>query len=68
LLEHAESVQKFLEKNNLVTDDFTSAMFTMLDQLEDPKPGIVAKLLLPLFEKFSIPVIGFHGQVCLISF
>lgn len=63
LVEQAEAVQKYLEQHNLTADDFTTAMFQMLDQLDDPKPGTVAKLLLPLFEKHPIPLVAFNSQV-----
>jgi integrator complex subunit 4 len=64
LLEQAEGVQKYLEVNgNLPTDDFTAAMFQVFDSLEDPKPGTVAKLLLPLFEKHPIPLVSFSSSV-----
>lgn len=53
LLEQAEVVQKFLESigSTIEDDEFTRAMFLMLDQTDDPKPGTLAKLLLPLFDK-----------------
>jgi integrator complex subunit 4 len=64
LLEQAEGVQKYLESNgNLASDGFTGAMFQVLDQLDDPKPGTLAKLLLPLFEKHPIHLMSFTSPV-----
>lgn len=62
-LEQAESVQKYMEENDLSADEFTFAMFKMLDGLDEPKPGTVAKHLLPLFEKHPIPLISFSSSV-----
>lgn len=63
LVEQAEAVQKYLEENNLTPDDFIFSMFKMLDSLDEPKPGTVAKHLLPLFEKHPIPLVSFSNPV-----
>lgn len=63
LLEQAETVQKYLEENECPANDFTQALFELFDSLDDPKPGTVVKLLLPLFEKFEIPFITFSSSV-----
>jgi len=64
LLEQAEKVQKYLESNEtLAPDEFTLELFQMLDSLEDPKPGTVAKLISPILEKFPIPLVSFSSVV-----
>lgn len=64
LLEQAEGVQKYLESNgNLPQDDFTASMFQVLDSLDDPKPGTLAKLLLPLLD-IPIQLMSFTSPVC----
>lgn len=63
LLEQAETVQKYLDENNLSAEEFTFAMFKMLDSLDEPKPGTVAKHLLPLFEKHQIQLMSFSSSV-----
>ncbi|ODM99768.1 Integrator complex subunit 4 [Orchesella cincta] len=67
LLEQAETVQKYLEENNLTPDEFTFAMLKMLDSLDEPKPGTVAKHLLPLFEAHQIPLISFSSSIKMAS-
>lgn len=67
LLEQAVKVQNYLEANSLAPDEFTYAMFTMLDSLDEPKPGTVAKFLLPLFEKYQIPLLSFSSSVSWIA-
>jgi len=68
LLEQAEVFQKYLEDNgNMSPDEFTGAMFQMLDSLDDPKPGTVAKLLMPLFENHSIPLVSFSSSVSILQ-
>jgi hypothetical protein len=64
LLEQAEVVQKYLERNgNIEPDDFTQALFVLLDSMEDPKPGTLSSKFLPYFAKYPIQLVSFSSQV-----
>ncbi|KAL1514289.1 hypothetical protein ABEB36_003569 [Hypothenemus hampei] len=43
-----EEMQKDLQQSNIQPDDFTSMVFKELSQLEEPKPGTVARILMPI--------------------
>lgn len=47
-LSAVEDMQKELYMANLEPDNFTSAVFRELSALEEPKPGTVARLLIPI--------------------
>lgn len=63
LLEQTENVQKYMEDHGLHPDSFTRAMFTIVDSLEEPKPGTLSNMLIPLFEEHCLPIIHFKGFV-----
>lgn len=64
LLQQAERVQKYLESNgNLKPDDFTQALFLLLDSTNEPKPGTLSSKFLPYFEKFPIQLVSFASLV-----
>lgn len=41
---------RYITEHNLQLETFTSIVFKELSQLEESKPGIVAKLLLPILQ------------------
>ena len=63
LLEQTENVQKYMEDHELEPDNFTQSMFKILDSLEEPKPGTLSNMLMPLFQEHSLPIIHFKGSV-----
>jgi len=64
LLEQAELVQKYLEQNgNIIPDDFTQALFLLLDSTNDPKPGTLSSKFLPYFEQYPIQLVSFSSLV-----
>lgn len=57
LLDQVESLQKYLTNNNLQADPFTDALFRDMDQMDDPKPGTVARILQPRLQGYqSMPL------------
>ncbi|VVC31823.1 Armadillo-type fold,Armadillo-like helical [Cinara cedri] len=49
-LTQLEDTIKYITENKLQIETFTSIVFKELSQLEESKPGIVAKLLLPILQ------------------
>ncbi|XP_050424644.1 integrator complex subunit 4 isoform X2 [Adelges cooleyi] len=49
-LTQLEDTIKFISENDLPHEVFTSTIFKELSQVEESKPGIVAKLLLPILQ------------------
>jgi len=41
---------RYISEHDLQLESFTSVVFKELSQLEESKPGIVAKLLLPILQ------------------
>ncbi|XP_050525128.1 integrator complex subunit 4 [Daktulosphaira vitifoliae] len=53
-LTQLEDTNKYISENNLPLESFTSIVFKELSQLEESKPGIVAKLLLPILQNSEL--------------
>ncbi|CAH1723711.1 integrator complex subunit 4 [Aphis gossypii] len=49
-LTQLEDTMKYISEHDLQLESFTSVVFKELSQLEESKPGIVAKLLLPILQ------------------
>ncbi|XP_060518566.1 integrator complex subunit 4 [Cylas formicarius] len=49
-----EEMQKDLNQANLQPDAFTSMVFKELSQLEEPKPGAVARILTPILQESKL--------------
>lgn len=59
-LEHTESFHKYLSENNIQPDAFLNAITQELSQLEEPRPGAVARILQPhLLTHQIIPLFPF---------
>ncbi|XP_076344076.1 integrator complex subunit 4 [Tachypleus tridentatus] len=54
-LEQVEVLQNYLEDYHVNPDSFTTSVFRELDNLEDPKPGSVARVLQPLLLAHPCP-------------
>lgn len=53
LLQEIEDLDRFLTEFNLEPDQFTIGVFQQISHLHEPKPGPVARCLLPLLQ--SVP-------------
>ncbi|GAB6020124.1 hypothetical protein CHUAL_002853 [Chamberlinius hualienensis] len=62
-LSQVEKLQKFLWTNNLNPDSFVDAVFCEMGQLEDPKPGMVARILQPLLQSYRSPPLRLISQI-----
>ncbi|KAG1687336.1 Integrator complex subunit 4 [Nymphon striatum] len=61
-LDQIEAMQRYMHENDVKHDSFTEFFFTELSKIEDPKPGAVARLLLPLFTTHQIVMPIFEGD------
>lgn len=62
-LDQVDNLQRFLMTNQLQTDAFTAAVFTEMDQLDDPKPGAVARLLQPILQLHDSPSLQLSSKI-----
>lgn len=46
-----EDMQKELNQAGLLPDNFTALIFSELAQLEEPKPGAVSRILIPILSE-----------------
>ncbi|KAK3862961.1 hypothetical protein Pcinc_031216 [Petrolisthes cinctipes] len=54
-LEHTEALHRYLTDEGLSADSFLEGVFDELSQLEEPRPGAVARILQPLLLTHTIP-------------
>ena len=54
-LEHTETLHRYLMQEQLSPDTFLDALFGELGQLEEPRPGAVARILKPLLLAHPVP-------------
>ncbi|XP_045620866.1 integrator complex subunit 4 [Procambarus clarkii] len=57
-LEHTEALHKYLTDEKLSADSFLEAVFEELSQLEEPRPGAVARILQPLLLTHPVPALA----------
>ncbi|XP_066973639.1 integrator complex subunit 4 [Macrobrachium rosenbergii] len=57
-LEHTEALHRFLTDEKLKADSFLEAVFEELSQLEEPRPGAVARILQPLLLSNPVPALA----------
>lgn len=57
-LEHTEALHRYLTDEKLSADSFLEAVFAELSQLEEPRPGAVARILQPLLLTYPVPALG----------
>lgn len=55
--QHAEHIDRLLADSGMEPDPFTIAVFQLLSICTDPKPGVLAKQLLPLLQAAPLPII-----------
>lgn len=67
-LDQVELVQKYLHDHDIKPDSFTETLFAELSKIEDPKPGAVARLLLPLLTSHDIDMMQYDGQSAVLIF
>ncbi|XP_076056022.1 integrator complex subunit 4 [Oratosquilla oratoria] len=56
-LEHTEALHKYLTQEKLSADSFLEAVFEELSQIEEPRPGAVARILKPLLISHAAPAL-----------
>lgn len=57
-LEHTEALHRYLTDEKLSADSFLEAVFEELSQLEEPRPGAVARILQPLLLTHPVPALA----------
>lgn len=56
-LEHTEALHRYLTEEKLSGDSFLEVVFDELSQLEEPRPGAVARILKPLLLSHPVPAL-----------
>ncbi|CAL4092512.1 unnamed protein product, partial [Meganyctiphanes norvegica] len=56
-LEHTEALHRYLTEEKLSGDSFLEAVFDELSQVEEPRPGAVARILKPLLLSHPVPAL-----------
>ncbi|XP_063598149.1 integrator complex subunit 4-like [Penaeus indicus] len=57
-LEHTEALHRYLTDEKLSGDSFLETVFEELSQLEEPRPGAVARILQPLLISHPVPALA----------
>ncbi|XP_037801063.1 integrator complex subunit 4-like [Penaeus monodon] len=57
-LEHTEALHRYLTDEKLSGDSFLETVFEELSQLEEPRPGAVARILQPLLISHPVPALS----------